>query len=52
MGKTRKTFDVLISGEFYGAHDSWTEYLCLAQNPDGSITLTNRAHYILEDAGR
>jgi hypothetical protein len=31
LGKTRKKmapqFDVLISSEFYGAHDSWTEYL-------------------------
>ena len=41
MGKTRKKaeqYEILLSGEFYGAVDSWTEYLCLARNPDGSIT--------------
>jgi hypothetical protein len=52
LGKTRKTFDVLLAAEFYGAHDSWTEYLCLARNPDGSITLTSRARNILAEAAR
>jgi hypothetical protein len=54
LGKTRKTeqFDVLISGEFYGATDSWTEYLCLARKADGSITLTSRAREILAEAAR
>jgi hypothetical protein len=55
LGKTRKTteqFEVLLSGEFYGATDSWTEYLCLARNPDGSITLTSRAREILAEAAR
>jgi hypothetical protein len=56
LGKTRKRaaqkFDVLLKAEFYGFHDSWTEYLCLARNPDGSITLTSRAREILAEAGR
>ena len=56
MGKTRKRaaqkFDVLLKGEFHGFHDIWTEYLCLARNADGSITLTSRAHEILAEAGR
>jgi hypothetical protein len=45
-------FEVLMSGEFWGAHDSWTEYLCLARNADGSITLTSRSHEILAESGR
>jgi hypothetical protein len=56
LGKTRKQaaqkFDVLLKGEFYGFHDIWTEYLCLARNADGSITLTSRAREILGEAGR
>ena len=55
LGKTRKKaeqYEVLLSGEFYGAVDSWTEYLCVARNPDGSITLTSRARQILAEAGR
>jgi hypothetical protein len=56
VGKTRKKtaeqFQVILSSEFYGSHDSWTEYLCLARNPDGSITLTSRAREILAEAGR
>jgi hypothetical protein len=56
VGKTRKKtaqqYEILLSGEFYGAVDSWTEYLCLARNPDGSITLTSRARQILAEAGR
>jgi hypothetical protein len=56
LGKTRKRaaqkFDVLLNGEFYGFHDFWTEYLCLARNPDGSITLTSRAREILTEAAR
>jgi hypothetical protein len=39
--KTAPQFEVMISGEFWGAHDSWTEYLCMARNADRSITLTN-----------
>ena len=34
VGKTRKKtaqqYEILLSGEFYGFVDSWTEYLCLA----------------------
>jgi hypothetical protein len=56
LGKTRKRaaqkFDVLLKGEFYGSHDIWTEYLCLARNSDGSITLTSRAREILAESGR
>jgi hypothetical protein len=55
LGKTRKRaaqkFDVLLKGEFHGFHDFWTEYLCLARNADGSITLTSRSHEILAEAG-
>ena len=54
MGKKRKKaarqFEVLISGEFSSAHGSWTEYLCMARNPDGSITLTSRSREILAEA--
>jgi hypothetical protein len=39
-----------MSGEFYGAPDSWTEYLCLAQNGGGSITLSSRSREILAEA--
>jgi hypothetical protein len=56
LGKTRKKtaqhFDVLLEGEFYGFVDSWTEYLCMERNKDGSITLTSRAHEILAEGGR
>ena len=56
MGKTRKKtaqqYEILLSGEFYGFVDSWTEYLCLARHSDGSITLTSRARQILTEAGR
>src|SRR5262249_52792794 len=56
LGKTKKKtapqFEVLITGEFWGAHDSWTEYLCLARNADGSITLSSRAREILAEAYR
>ena len=51
LGKTRKKtaqlYEILLSGEFYGFGDNWTEYLCLARHPDGSITLTSRARQIL-----
>src|SRR5262249_43396268 len=56
LGKARKKmaqqFVVLLSGEFYGFVDSWTEYLCLARHPDGSITLTSRSREILAESGR
>ena len=52
MGKTQKKtaqqYEILLSGEFYGFVDSWTEYLCLARNPDGSINVTIRAREILQ----
>jgi hypothetical protein len=50
--KTAQQFEVLITGEFYGATDSWTEYLCLARNADGSITLSSRSREILAEAAR
>jgi hypothetical protein len=56
LGKARKRaaqeFDVLLKGEFHGFHDIWTEYLCLARNADGSITLSSRSREILAEAGR
>ena len=56
LGKTRKKttpqFEVLITGEFYGSVDSWTEYLCLARNGDGSITLSSRSREILAEAAK
>ena len=56
LGKIRKKpaqqYEVLLSGEFWGAHDFWTEYLCMERNPDGSIALTSRARQILAEAGR
>jgi hypothetical protein len=50
--KAAQQYDVLLEGEFYGFVDSWTEYLCMERNKDGSITLTSRAHQILAEAGR
>jgi hypothetical protein len=54
LGKTRKKtaapFKVLLEGEFSGTRDFWTEYLCLARNADGSVTLSSRAHEILAEA--
>jgi hypothetical protein len=56
LGKTRKKtarqYQVLLSGEFWGAHDLWTEYLCMERNKDGSITLTSRSRQFLAEAGR
>jgi hypothetical protein len=56
LGKARKKtipqFEVLITGDFYGSVDSWTEYLCLARNADGSITLSSRSREILAEAAR
>ena len=56
LGKARKKtipqFEVLTAGDFYGSVDSWTEYLCLARNADGSITLSNRSREILAEAAR
>jgi hypothetical protein len=56
LGKTRKKpaqqHQVLLSGEFWGAHDFWTEYLCMERKKDGSITLTSRARQILAEAGQ
>jgi hypothetical protein len=56
LGKARKKttskFEILITGEFYGALDSWTEYLCLARNVDGSITLSSRSREILAEAAK
>ena len=56
MNKTRKAttqqIEILISEKFYGVLDTWTEYLCLAQNPDGSITLSSRSREILAEAAR
>jgi hypothetical protein len=56
LGKARKKaapqFELLITGEFYGALDSWTEYLCVARNADGSITLSSRSREILAEAGK
>jgi hypothetical protein len=39
--------EILLSGEFYGAIDSWTEFLCLERHLDGTITLSSRGHQIL-----
>ncbi len=56
LGKIRKKpaqqYEVLLSGEFWGAHDFWTEYLCMDRNKDGSITLTSRSREILAESGR
>jgi hypothetical protein len=48
--KTTPQFEVLIAGDFYGSVDTWTEYLCLARNADGSITLSSRSREILAEA--
>jgi hypothetical protein len=46
--KTAQKFEVLITGEFYGS----VEYLCLARNADGSITLSSRSREILAEAAK
>jgi hypothetical protein len=50
--KTTQQFEVLVAGEFYGSVDSWTEYLCLARNADGSIALSSGSREILAEAAR
>ena len=50
--ETKQQFEILTSGTFYGFTDDWTEYLCLAHNPDGSITLSSRKRKILAEAAR
>jgi hypothetical protein len=50
--KTTQKFEVLTAGDFYGSVDRWTEYLCLARNADGSITLSSRSREILAEAPR
>jgi len=56
LGKTRKKpvrqYVVQLPGKFWGADASWTEYLRMERNKDGSITLTSRARQILAEAGR
>jgi hypothetical protein len=56
LGKTRKKlaqqYEVLLSGEFWGAHDFWTEYLCMERNKDGNIAPTSRSRQILAEARR
>jgi hypothetical protein len=37
--------------EFWGAHDFWTEYLCMERNKEGRITLTSVLQ-IPAEAGR
>jgi hypothetical protein len=50
--KTTPQFEILITGEFYGSVDSWTEYLCVARNADGSITLSSRSREVLAEAAK
>jgi hypothetical protein len=38
---------VLASLEVSGLHDFWTEYLCLQQHTDGSVTLSRRGYRVL-----
>lgn len=41
---------VLAKAEFCGAIDCWTEFLCLQENPDGTITLSSCSRKMLAEA--
>src|SRR5438128_1728911 len=45
-------FEILLSGGFWGAHDFWTERLCMERHPNRSVTLSSRSNEILAEAGR
>jgi hypothetical protein len=48
-GAKRDLFEILLVGEFYGAHDGWDEYLCLGLNEDGTVTLSSRRYDALAE---
>ena len=41
--------EVLAADEFHGFLDSWTEYLCLEEHGDGSISLSSRSREYLAE---
>jgi hypothetical protein len=41
---------VLAEAEFNGAVDCWTEFLCLQQSPDDTITLSSCSRTVLAEA--
>ncbi len=42
-----QSFRVLASIEVSGCLDTWTEYLCLQEQPDGSVVLSRRGYPII-----
>jgi hypothetical protein len=42
---------VLLSGEFHGAVDAWTEHLCLEVRTDGRVELSSRSRELLMGYG-
>jgi hypothetical protein len=48
--KKSAKYEILISAEFSGALDIWTEYLCVQRHRNGSITLSSRSSEILAEA--
>jgi hypothetical protein len=41
---------VLAEAEFNGAVDCWTEFLCLQENPDATVTLSSCSRTVLAEA--
>ena len=49
-GDEPNKFEILLSAEFSGAVDVWTEWLCMQQHRNGKITLSSRGHEYLAEA--
>ncbi len=45
------SYRILLEGEFHGAIDAWTEYLCLEIMPGGRVTITSRSAELLMGEG-
>ena len=41
--------EILLMAEFDGAIDTWSEFLCIQRNDDGTITLSSRSRPILAE---
>ena len=38
--------NILLVAEFGGALDTWSEFLCLERNADGTVTLSSRSQIL------
>ena len=50
MKRRSKKYETLLSAEFSGATDCWTEYLCIERHRNGGITLSSRGHEVIDEA--